>query len=110
MSQPIFPNKVSLRGYKPEKKADDLALNELLGLIEKAEKPVLYVGGGIMSSNASKELLEFAELTNIPVTTTLMAIGCFPEDHRLSLKWLCVPRTSYANRGVNGAALLHAVG
>jgi acetolactate synthase-1/2/3 large subunit len=59
-----------------------VALNELLGLIEKAEKPVLYVGGGIISSGASKELLEFAELTNIPVTTTLMGIGCFPETIR----------------------------
>ena len=56
----------NLRGYNPEAKADDLALNEVLGLIEKAERPVLYVGGGIISSGASKELLEFAELTNIP--------------------------------------------
>jgi acetolactate synthase-1/2/3 large subunit len=76
MSQPIFPAKVEFRGYKPEKKADDLALNELLGLIEKAEKPVLYVGGGIISSGASKELLEFVELTKIPVCTTLMGSAC----------------------------------
>src|SRR5271155_4295230 len=90
-TQPIWPSKVELRGYQPEKKADDLALNELLGLIEKAEKPVLYVGGGIISSGASKELLEFVELTKIPVCTTLMGIGCFPENHPLSLKWLRVP-------------------
>ncbi|HEV3270550.1 MAG TPA: biosynthetic-type acetolactate synthase large subunit [Candidatus Methylacidiphilales bacterium] len=110
MTQPIFPSKIELRGYKPEKKADDLALNELLGLIEKAEKPVLYVGGGIISSGASKELLEFAELTNIPVTTTLMGIGCFPEDHPLSLKWLGMHGTYYANRAVNEADLLLAFG
>jgi len=109
-TQPIFPNKVELRGYKPEKKADDLALNEILGLIEKAEKPVLYVGGGIISSGASKELLEFAELTNIPVTTTLMGIGCFPENHPLSLKWLGMHGTYYANRAVNEADLLLAFG
>jgi acetolactate synthase-1/2/3 large subunit len=108
--QPIFPNKIELRGYKPEKKADDLALNEVLGLIEKAEKPVLYVGGGIISSGASKELLEFAELTNIPVTTTLMGIGCFPETHPLSLKWLGMHGTYYANRAVNEADLLLAFG
>ena len=110
MTQPIFPSKIELRGYKPEKKADDLALNEVLGLIEKAEKPVLYVGGGIISADASKELLEFAELTNIPVTTTLMGIGCFPENHPLSLKWLGMHGTYYANRAVNEADLLLAFG
>jgi len=110
MSQPIFPSKIELRGYKPEKKADDLALNEVLGLIEKTEKPVLYVGGGIIASGAAKELLEFAELTNIPVTTTLMGIGCFPENHKQSLKWLGMHGTYYANRAVNEADLLLAFG
>jgi acetolactate synthase-1/2/3 large subunit len=110
LSQPIFPDKVVLRGYKPEKKADDLALNEVLGLIEKAEKPVLYVGGGIIASGASQELLEFVELTKIPVTTTLMGIGCFPETHPLSLKWLGMHGTYYANRAVNEADLLLAFG
>src|SRR6201996_4970936 len=109
-TQPVWPNKIELRGYNPEKKADDLALNELLGLIEKSEKPVLYVGGGIISSNASKELLEFAELTNIPVCTTLMGIGCFPENHPLSMKWLGMHGTYYANRAVNEADLLLAFG
>jgi len=109
-TQPVWPNKIELRGYKPEKKADDLALNEVLGLIEQAEKPVLYVGGGIISSNASKELLEFAELTNIPVCTTLMGIGCFPENHPLSMKWLGMHGTYYANRAVNEADLLLAFG
>jgi acetolactate synthase-1/2/3 large subunit len=110
ITQPIFPDKVELRGYKPEKKADDVALYELLGLIEKAERPVLYVGGGIISSGASAELLEFAELTNIPVCTTLMGIGCFPETHPLSLKWLGMHGTYYANRAVNEADLLLAFG
>ena len=110
LTQPLFPNKIELRGYNPEKKADDVALHEVLGLIEKAEKPVLYVGGGIISSGASKELLEFAELTGIPVTTTLMGIGCFPETHPLSLKWLGMHGTYYANRAVNEADLLLAFG
>jgi acetolactate synthase-1/2/3 large subunit len=110
IGQPIFPDKINLRGYKPEKKADDLALNELLGLIEKAEKPMLYVGGGIISAGASKELLEFVELTHIPVATTLMGIGCFPETHPLSLKWLGMHGTVYANNAVNEADLLLAFG
>ena len=108
--QPIWPLSVSLRGYNPTAKADDLALNEVLGLIEKAEQPVLYVGGGIISAGASKELLEFAELTKIPVTTTLMGIGCFPETHPLSLKWLGMHGSYYANRAVNEADLLLAFG
>jgi acetolactate synthase-1/2/3 large subunit len=110
MGQPLFPNKIELRGYRPEAKADDLALNEVLGLIEKAERPVLYVGGGIISSGASQELLDFAEATHIPVTTTLMGIGCFPETHPLSLKWLGMHGTYYANRAVNEADLLLALG
>jgi acetolactate synthase-1/2/3 large subunit len=109
-TQPIFPDKLELRGYHPDAKADDLALNEVLGLIEKAEKPMLYVGGGIISSGASKELLEFVELTGIPVATTLMGIGCFPETHPLSLKWLGMHGTYYANRAVDEADLLLAFG
>jgi acetolactate synthase-1/2/3 large subunit len=108
--QPIFPSTIELRGYNPDAKADDVALNEVLGLIEKAEKPVLYVGGGIISAGAAKELLEFAELTNIPVCTTLMGIGCFPETHSLSMKWLGMHGSYYANRAVNEADLLLAFG
>jgi acetolactate synthase-1/2/3 large subunit len=110
ITQPVWPSRIDLRGYKPDKRADDVALNEVLGLIEKAEKPVLYVGGGIISSGGSKELLEFAELTNIPVCTTLMGIGCFPENHPLSMKWLGMHGTYYANRAVNEADLLLAFG
>jgi acetolactate synthase-1/2/3 large subunit len=109
-TQPIFPAKVEFRGYKPDKKAGEVELNELLGLIEKAERPVLYVGGGIISSGASKALLEFVELTKIPICTTLMGIGCFPENHPLSLKWLGMHGTYYANRAVNEADLLLAFG
>ena len=82
-TQPVWPTldeiKKGLRGYtQPDLKADDLALNEIIGLIEKAERPVLYCGGGIISSGAAAELKKFAEATNIPVTTTLMGIGGFP--------------------------------
>ena len=69
-------------------RASELELNEIIGLIEKSERPVLYVGGGIISGEASKELREFAEAAQIPVTTTLMGCGAFPETHRLSLRWL----------------------
>ncbi|MHA3772872.1 biosynthetic-type acetolactate synthase large subunit [Verrucomicrobiota bacterium sgz303538] len=109
-TRPVFPTEVKLRGYDPVKKADDVALNELMGLIGQAKKPMLYVGGGIISGEASAELLEFAERTQIPVATTLMGIGCFPETHPLSLKWLGMHGTVYANNAVNEADLLIAVG
>src|SRR5512137_2338682 len=60
-TQPVFPSKVSLRGYNPDKRASDLELNEIIGLIEKSERPILYVGGGIITANASAELRQFAE-------------------------------------------------
>ncbi|MBI3852190.1 MAG: biosynthetic-type acetolactate synthase large subunit [Verrucomicrobia bacterium] len=101
-AQPVFPREVHLRGYNPMKKADDLALNEIIGLIEKAERPVLYCGGGIISGNASEELRQFAEATQIPVTTTIMGCGAFPETHPLSLRWLGMHGTAYANWAVSG--------
>src|SRR4051812_9814503 len=58
-TRPVFPTEVKLRGYNPVRHADDVALNEMMGLIEQAKKPMLYVGGGIISGNASAELLEF---------------------------------------------------
>jgi acetolactate synthase-1/2/3 large subunit len=106
-AQPVWPTleqvKKGLRGYKqPELKADELALNEIIGLIEKAERPVLYCGGGIITSGAAAELKKFAEATNIPVTTTLMGMGGFPETHPLSLRWLGMHGAAYANWAVNG--------
>src|SRR5213595_1323278 len=77
-TQPRWPTfeevKAGLRGYNPDKRADEVALNEIIGLIEKSERPVLYCGGGIIAGNASEELRRFAEATQIPVTTTIM--GC----------------------------------
>ncbi|PYM16784.1 MAG: biosynthetic-type acetolactate synthase large subunit [Verrucomicrobia bacterium] len=101
-TQPVFPKEIHLRGYDPDKKADDVALNEIIGLIEKSERPVLYCGGGIITGNASEELLRFAETTGIPVTTTIMGVGAFPESHPLSLRWLGMHGTAYANWAVSG--------
>jgi acetolactate synthase-1/2/3 large subunit len=108
--RPVFPDKVNLRGYNPDKKISDIAVNEIAGLIEKSERPVIYCGGGIISSNASKELIEFAEKTNIPVTTTIMGIGAIPAEHPLSLRWLGMHGTVYANYAVDKSDLLLALG
>ncbi|MFZ4387442.1 MAG: biosynthetic-type acetolactate synthase large subunit [Chthoniobacterales bacterium] len=109
-AQPIFPKTISFRGYNPVRRADDVALQEMLGLIATAKQPMIYCGGGIITAEASKELTEFAERTQIPVATTLMGIGCFPESHPLSLKWLGMHGTVYANNAVNEADLLLAIG
>jgi acetolactate synthase-1/2/3 large subunit len=101
-AQPVFPKEVHIRGYAPEKKASDIALNEIIGLIEKAERPVLYIGGGIITGNACEELRAFAEATQIPVTSTIMGCGAFPETHPLSLRWLGMHGTAYANWAVSG--------
>jgi acetolactate synthase I/II/III large subunit len=106
-TQPVWPTlaqiKQGLPGYtQPDVKADDVALNEIIGLLEKAERPVIYCGGGIISSGAAAELKKFAEAANIPVTTTLMGIGAFPETHPLSLRWLGMHGAAFANWAVNG--------
>ena len=109
-TQPVFPSSINLRGYRPEKIADDVLLHELLGLIAGARRPVIYAGGGVISGNAHEELLEFAERTQIPVTTTLMGVGGFPQNHPLSLHWLGMHGTVYANNAANEADLLLAIG
>ncbi len=108
--QPVWPTEVKLRGYNPDVRVGDAELNELIGLIRQSKKPMLYVGGGIISGEAHAELLEFAERTQIPVTTTLMGVSCFPETHPLSLKWLGMHGTVYANNAANEADLLLAFG
>lgn len=106
-TQPVWPTleqiRKGLRGYnQPDLRADEVALNEIMGLIEKAERPVLYCGGGIITSGAAEELRKFAEATHIPVTTTLMGVGGFPETHPLSLRWLGMHGAAFANWAVNG--------
>jgi acetolactate synthase I/II/III large subunit len=101
-AQPVFPTEVNLRGYNPCPKASDLALNEIIGLIEKSERPTLYIGGGIITGNASDELREFVERTQIPVVSTIMGCGAFPETHPLSLRWLGMHGSAFGNWAVNG--------
>lgn len=109
-TQPIFPKTVDLPGYEVHKEPDLVAINEIMGLIAKSERPVLYCGGGIIAAGANKELLKFAEQTCIPVTTTLMGIGCFPENHPLSMKWFGMHGTVYANWAADQSDLLIAIG
>ncbi len=81
----VWPPKVDLPGYKPVTKAHGKQIQAAAQLIAESQKPVLYVGGGIIRSGASKELLKLAELINVPVVTTLMARGAFPDSHPQNL-------------------------
>lgn len=107
---PVFPETIELRGYHPAPKASDEDLEKILDLLEKSERPILYAGGGVISSGAMDELRKFAIAAHIPVTTTLMGIGSFPEEHPLSLKWLGMHGTAYANFAVDASDLLLAFG
>jgi acetolactate synthase-1/2/3 large subunit len=76
-----WPPQIDLPGYKPNTKPHNRQIREAAKLIAAARKPVLYVGGGIIRGEASEQLLDLAELTGIPVVTTLMARGAFPDSH-----------------------------
>ncbi|OPY36864.1 MAG: acetolactate synthase 3 catalytic subunit [Methanoregula sp. PtaU1.Bin051] len=105
-----YPDKVSLRGYNPTYKGHRRQIDKAIELIVKAERPVIYAGGGVICSNASAELVEFATLLSIPVTTTLMGIGCIPGDHPLNLGMLGMHGTEYANFAITESDLLIAIG
>jgi acetolactate synthase-1/2/3 large subunit len=80
-----MPTLAGLPGYRPTSEGHPKQIKAAAKLIEAAERPVLYVGGGVIAAGASAELLEYAELINAPVVTTLMARGAFPDSHRLAL-------------------------
>ena len=100
-----------MEGYKLDQpKATDEELIEVLNLISKAKKPVLYTGGGIISAEAHKELKEFAELTGLPVTHTLMGLGVFDPDHEQSCYWYGMHGTVAGNWAVCESDLLLCCG
>jgi len=76
-----YPKNIQLAGYKPQVEPDAQNIRDAAALIAQSSKPVLYVGGGVIKSNAAKELMQLAELTGAPVVTTLMALGAFPDSH-----------------------------
>jgi len=105
-----YPEKVSIRGYRPTLEGHPGQIQRAIHLILKSKKPLFYVGGGIISSNASKELFHLAEKFGIPVTMTLMGLGGFPGNHPLSLGMLGMHGTYQANMAVMESDLLIAVG
>ncbi|MEI6843687.1 MAG: acetolactate synthase large subunit [Actinomycetes bacterium] len=80
-----YPTSIQFAGYKPQVEPDAQAIRDAVALIAQAKKPVFYVGGGIIKANASRQLMQIAELLGAPVVTTLMARGAFPDSHNLHL-------------------------
>ena len=105
-----YPDKVFVRGYQPTYEGHPGQIQRAVKLILKSKKPLLYAGGGIISSNASKELGLLAERLSIPVTMTLMGLGSFPGNHPLSLGMLGMHGTYRANMAVQECDLLLAIG
>ena len=81
----VWPPKINLPGYRPVTTPHARQIEEAVRLISQAKQPVFYIGGGVIKANAHKELKEFAEYTGIPVVTTLMALGSFPDSHELHM-------------------------
>ncbi len=105
-----YPDKIEMRSYKPTVEGHVKQIEKAASMILAAKKPVLYVGGGVILGNAYDELRQLAETLHVPVTTTLMGLGSFPEDNPLSLGLLGMHGTYYANMAVTNCDLLVAVG
>ncbi|MFD0710817.1 biosynthetic-type acetolactate synthase large subunit [Paenibacillus sp. GCM10027626] len=103
-------DRLELRGYNADPAPDSAEIDKLLQAIAQAERPVIISGGGVVNSNASQELLEFVNQTQIPVATTLLGLGGFPSAHPL---WLGMPGhhgTYAANMAIQHADLIISIG
>jgi acetolactate synthase-1/2/3 large subunit len=110
MAEFKWPKDVNIRSYNPTYKGNQWMIKQAAQLITKAKKPVIMAGGGVILSEAAKELTELAELTEIPVTMTMMGLGGFPGTSKLSMGMLGMHGTYYANNAVQNADLLIGIG
>jgi acetolactate synthase-1/2/3 large subunit len=105
-----WPGEVKIRSYNPTYHGNKWMIKQAAQMIAKAKKPVIMAGGGVILSEAAKELTELAEITQMPVTTTMMGLGGFPGTSELSLGMLGMHGTFYANTAVQNADLLIGIG
>ncbi len=105
-----FQDKVDIRGYKPTFQGHSKQIKKAASKILHAKRPLLYVGGGVIMSEAAKELTFFAQSKNIPVTTTLQGLGAFPGDEPLSLGMLGMHGTYWANQAVSNCDVMISLG
>jgi acetolactate synthase-1/2/3 large subunit len=105
-----WPKGIDMPGYKPTVKPHSRQIRDAARMIIEARKPVLYIGGGVIRSRGSSQLYQLAEMTGIPVVTTLMARGAFPDSHRLNLGMPGMHGSVPAVAGLQMADLLIAIG
>ncbi|HOT96194.1 MAG TPA: biosynthetic-type acetolactate synthase large subunit [bacterium] len=105
-----YPEQVSIRSYKPTLNGHLPQIQKAAARINRAERPVVFAGGGVLSSGASDELGHLARTLQAPVTTSLMGLGAFPETDPLALKMVGMHGTAYANYAIQEADLLIAIG
>lgn len=105
-----YPESVSLRTYKPTVKGNAVQIKKVVKELEKAKRPLICAGGGVLLSEAEGELRRFAEAHNIPVVSTMMGIGAMPTDHPLYFRMVGNNGKAYANRAMNESDLLIMVG
>ena len=106
----VYPDKVDIRGYKPTYEGHPGQIKRAAKAISESKRPILYVGGGAIIADASEEVKKLAIDNNIPVTTTLLGLGIFPQDNELSLGMLGMHGTAYANHSIMESDLIIAVG
>ena len=105
-----YPKDIQMRSYSTPSEAEESNIEEAVSLLEKAKKPVLYAGGGIIQGNASEELKKLANIMNAPVTNTLMGLGAFPATHENFIGMLGMHGTYEANMAMHEADLIFALG
>jgi acetolactate synthase-1/2/3 large subunit len=106
----VYPDAVDLPGYKPTRTGHPLQIQAAAEAIAKSRRPVLYVGGGVLNAHAEVQLAEFAEAVAIPVVTTLMAKGAFPDSHPLCVGLPGMHGSKFANWAMNRTDLLVTIG
>jgi acetolactate synthase-1/2/3 large subunit len=105
-----YPSQVDLPGYKPTLQGHPAQIKKAAKLINEAQRPLIIAGRGVIISGAYEELKQLAETAQIPVVTTLLGIGCFPESHILSFGMLGMHGMAYANMAVEAADVIIAIG
>ncbi len=105
-----YPKTIAMRSYNPTYEPNVKQVRKVAKLISQAKKPIIYAGGGVISSNASENLTWLARTLRIPVTATLMGLGCYPGDDPLWLGMLGMHGTFAANHGIQNADLILAIG
>jgi acetolactate synthase-1/2/3 large subunit len=106
----VYPEEVDIRGYRPTYFGHPGQIKKASHAIGQSKKPIIYAGGGVITSGAHKQLKELAEKIQAPVTTTLLGLGGFPSEDELSLGMLGMHGTAYANLAIQNSDLIIAVG